>query len=149
VRGPANTARYKQPAEESHFSSPPLTTAAKPLLRSVRQTPETAVDLDELDLIVIDALPSWVWYQDMADFADGITDEHAGRRLARAIDGKGAFRRFKDELNEEYPYLLPAWYAFRDARARRRAVQWLADNSRIDDGGADRFLSGNPDPALP
>ena len=27
---------------------------------------------------------------------------------------------------------LPAWYAFRDARARRRAVQWLADNSLID-----------------
>jgi Uncharacterised protein family (UPF0158) len=110
---------------------------------------QTAVDLDELDLILIDPLPSWAWYQDMADFADGITDEHAGRRLARAIDGKGAFRRFKDELSEEYPHLLPAWYAFRDARARRRAVQWLADHSLIDDGCADRFLSGNPDPALP
>ena len=35
--------------------------------------------------------------------------------LARAIQGKGAFRRFKDELHEEYPDLLPAWYAFRDA----------------------------------
>jgi Uncharacterised protein family (UPF0158) len=85
----------------------------------------------------------------MADFADGITDEHAGRRRARAIQGKGAFRRFKDELSEEYPRLLPAWYAFRGARARRRAVQWLADNSLIDDGCADRFLSGNPDPPLP
>jgi hypothetical protein len=31
----------------------------------------------------------------MADFANGISDEPAGRRLARAIDGKGAFRRFK------------------------------------------------------
>jgi hypothetical protein len=85
----------------------------------------------------------------MADFADGITDERAGRRLARAIQGKGAFRRFKDELHEEYPDLLPAWYAFRDSRARRRAVQWLADKSLIDDGSADCFLSGRPDPALP
>ena len=85
----------------------------------------------------------------MADFADGITDEHAGRRLAGAIQGKGAFRRFKNELHEEYPDLLPAWYAFRDTRARRRAVQWLADNSLIDDASADRFLSGHPDPALP
>lgn len=110
---------------------------------------QTPVDLDELDLVVIDPLPSWVWYQDMADFADGITDERAGHRLARAIQGKGAFRRFKDELHEKYPDLLPAWYAFRDTRARRRAVQWLGDNSLIDDGSADRFLSGHPDPALP
>jgi Uncharacterised protein family (UPF0158) len=85
----------------------------------------------------------------MADFADGITDERAGRRLARAIQGKGAFRRFKDELHEEHPELLPAWYAFRDTRARRRAVRWLADNSLIDNGPADRFLSVHPDPALP
>ena len=85
----------------------------------------------------------------MADFADGITDERAGRRLARAIQGKRAFRRFKDELHQEYPDLLPAWYAFRDARARRRAVQWLADNSLIDDNATDRFLDTQPDPALP
>jgi hypothetical protein len=110
---------------------------------------QTPVDLDELDLVCIDPLPSWVWYQDMADFAEAITDERAGRRLGRAIQGKGAFRRFKDELHEEYPDLLPVWYAFRDARARRRAVQWLADNSLIDDDSADSFLSGHPDPALP
>ena len=98
---------------------------------------------------MIGLLPSWVWYQDMADFADGITDERAGRRLARAISGKGAFRRFKDELHQESPDLLPAWYAFWDTRARRRAVQGLADNCLIDVGSADRFLSGHPDPALP
>jgi hypothetical protein len=110
---------------------------------------QNPVDLDELDLLVIEPLPSWVWYQDMADFADGVANERARRRLARAIQGKGAFRRFKDELHEEYPDLLPAWHAFRETRARRRAVQWLADNSLIADGAADTFLSGNPDPALP
>jgi hypothetical protein len=113
------------------------------------QTPIDLDDLDDLDLIGIDPLPSWIWYQDMADFAEGITDERAGRRLARAIQGKGAFRRFKDELHEEYPDLLPTWYAFRDARARRRAVQWLADNSLIDDQAADRFLASHLDPDLP
>jgi hypothetical protein len=46
---------------------------------------------DELDLIVIDPLPTWVWYQDMADFASGLTNERAGQRLDRAIQGKGAF----------------------------------------------------------
>jgi len=85
----------------------------------------------------------------MADSADGITDERAGRRLTRAIQGKGAFRRFRDELHEEHPELLPAWYAFRDVRGSRRAVQWLADNSLFDDGSADSFFSGHPDPALP
>jgi hypothetical protein len=39
--------------------------------------------------------------------------------------------------------------AFRDARARRRAVQWLADNSLIEDQAAERFLTGHPDPDLP
>jgi hypothetical protein len=34
-------------------------------------------------------------------------------------------------------------------RARRRAVQWLADNSLIDDEVADRFLAGHPDLDLP
>jgi hypothetical protein len=110
---------------------------------------QTPVDLDDLDLVGIHPLVSWVWYQDMADFAEGITDDQAGRRLARAIRGKGAFRRFKDELHEEYPNLLEAWYAFRDARATRRAVQWLADNSLVDDEAADRFLTAHPDPVLP
>jgi hypothetical protein len=110
---------------------------------------QTPVDLDEPDLVYIDPLPSYIWYQDMADFAETISDERAGRRLARAIEGKGAFRRFKDDLHEEYPDLVPAWYAFRDSRATRRAVQWLADNSLIDDEAAGRFLARHPDPDLP
>ena len=100
-------------------------------------------------LLSIHPLPSWVWYQDMADFTEAITDERAGRRLAWAIRGKGAFRRFKDELNEEYPDLLPAWSAFRDNRAKRRAVEWLADNSLIESETASRFLDDHPDSDLP
>src|SRR6266566_7887896 len=93
------------------------------------------IDLDDLDpdLVAIDPLPSWIWYQDMADFADTIAREHARQRLARAIQGKGAFRRFKDELHDRYPDPLPAWYAFRDTPARQRAVQWLADHALISD----------------
>jgi hypothetical protein len=105
-------------------------------------------DLDELDMVCIDPLPSHVWYRDMADFTERMTDERAGRRLTRAIGGKGAFRRFKDELHEEFPELLPAWYAFRDTRAKRRAVEWLVDNSVIDADTANRFLTDHPDPDL-
>src|SRR2546421_10640432 len=64
---------------------------------------QTPVDLDDLDLIGIDPLPSYVWYQDMADFAERASDDQARRSLARAIEGKGAFRRFKDVLHQEHP----------------------------------------------
>jgi hypothetical protein len=110
---------------------------------------EHPVDLDELDLIAIQPLPSYVWYQDMADFAEGVSDERAGRRLTRAIQGKGAFRRFKNELYEEHPELLPAWHAFSDVRARRRAVEWLAGNALVDRDTAVRFAAEHPDPDLP
>jgi Uncharacterised protein family (UPF0158) len=109
------------------------------------------IDLDDLDpdLLGIGPLPSHVWYQDMADFADQISDERAARCLGRAIQGRGAFRRFKDELHQEYPELLPIWYAFRDNRARRRAVEWLIDHELIDQDTADGFIGEHPDPELP
>ena len=107
------------------------------------------IDLDELDLVGIDPLPSYVWYQDMADFAEGISDERAGRRLARALQGRGAFGHFKAELHEEYPDLLPAWYAFRDACAQRRAVEWLVDKGLVDVADAQRFLTSHLEPDLP
>lgn len=103
------------------------------------------LDLDESDLIRIDPLPSKVWYLDMADFADGIPDEPARRRLARAIQGRGAFRRFKDELHDDYPHLLERWHEFSNRRGIRRAVEWLADSSLVDIADADRFLAGHPD----
>jgi hypothetical protein len=109
----------------------------------------TPVDLDDLDLVCINPLPSYVWYQDMADFAERISDEAAGHRLARAIHGRGAFRRFKDELHEEYPHLLSAWHAFRDVRAARRAVDWLVDNSLVGPETGECFVTEHPDPDLP
>jgi hypothetical protein len=84
-------------------------------------------------------------YQDLADFAEGISDERARRRLARAIRGNGAFCQFKDKLHEEDPRLLPVWHAFLAARAERRAVYWLVDDSFVDHDQAARF----PDQATP
>ncbi|WP_229072230.1 UPF0158 family protein [Actinoplanes sp. DH11] len=108
-----------------------------------------SVDLDDLDVLVIRPLPSYVWQQDMADFIDLVSDNRAAQRLARAIRGRGGFRRFKDELNEEYPHLLQPWYGFRDTRAARRAVEWLRDESLIDDAAAKRFFAEHPDPSVP
>jgi hypothetical protein len=110
---------------------------------------ENPVDIDELDLIVIDPLPSYVWYQDMVDFADGISDRVAGGRLTEALRGKGAFRRFKNQVYEHHPGLISAWHALRDARAQRRAVQWLCDQGLIEDGAARQFATDHPDPGFP
>ena len=51
---------------------------------------QNPVDLDELDMTPIDPLPSYVWYQDMADFAERISDEVAVRRLTRATGRQGS-----------------------------------------------------------
>lgn len=110
---------------------------------------QNPVDLEGLDLTPIDPLPSYVWYQDMADFADRLSNEGVGRRLARAIRGRGAFRRFKNVLYEEFPEVLPDWHAFREARANRRAVEWLADEGLIPEDAAHQYRQDHPDPDLP
>ena len=110
---------------------------------------ENPVEIDELDLIPIDPLPSYVWFQDMADFAEGISDRTAGRRLSRSLQGRGAFRRFKNLIHEHYPELISAWHALRDARAERRAVGWLLDEGLVDTGAAQEFVAGHPDPGFP
>lgn len=110
---------------------------------------ENPVELDELDLIVIDPLPRYVWYQDMVDFADGISDAAAGDALHRSLQGQGAFRRFKNQLYQRQPELISVWHVFRHARARSRAVHWLADEGLIDEDAVKRFERAHPDPDLP
>ena len=111
-------------------------------------------DMDDEDeepdpqLVVIECYPSFVWYRDMVDFAEELSDERAARRLLRALDGRGAFRHFKNELYDEYPELVSVWQAFHDARARRRAVEWLHDEELIDDGTAERLASAHLDPPV-
>ncbi|WP_432829193.1 hypothetical protein [Dactylosporangium sp. CA-092794] len=110
---------------------------------------ETPADPEDLGLIPIEPLPSWVWYRDMVDFAAALSDERAGRALERAIEGRGAFRRFGDVLHRDHPELVSVFLALRDARAARRAVQWLLDNKVIDGPAAERMLAEHPDPAIP
>jgi hypothetical protein len=45
---------------------------------------KTPVDLDDLDLVAIRPVPSYVWHEDMADFTELVSDDQAARRLARA-----------------------------------------------------------------
>ena len=110
---------------------------------------QNPVEIDELDLILIDPLPPSVWFRDMADFVDGISDAVARRKLSQALHGRGAFRRFKNQLYEHHPDLISPWHSLRDVRAQRRAVEWLLDQGLIDDSAAHQFRSDHPDPRLP
>jgi len=64
-------------------------------------------------------------YRDMEMFIDNLEEDRLADRLARAIRGGGAFRRFKDVLAHS-PDLLERWYGFSDDRHRGRARAWLA-----------------------
>lgn len=69
-------------------------------------------------------------YQDMADFISELENEATGRlpeRLWRALDGRGAFRRFRDVLHDADPSYLARWHLFRDERELGRAREWLAE----------------------
>lgn len=110
---------------------------------------QNPVEVDELDLILIDPLPPSVWFQDMADFVNGIGDAVARRELTQSLQGRGAFRRFKNQLYEHHPDLISPWHSLRDVRAQRRSVEWLLDQELVDDSVARRFMSEHPDPPLP
>lgn len=64
-------------------------------------------------------------YEDMETFIETVTDEHLAELLAVAIDGRGAFRRFKDVL-ARYPQERERWFQFKEERLRQRALDWLA-----------------------
>src|SRR5699024_2115447 len=74
-----------------------------------------------------------------------VSEERAGELLARVIEGRGAFRRFKDTLLD-FPQLRERWFTFHDARMRRRAMQWLADEGVVSLDQAERAASEHPDP---
>lgn len=64
-------------------------------------------------------------YRDMELFIASVEDAGRAERLAIAIKGRGAFRRFKDEL-AGWPGELERWHALSEERQRGRARSWLA-----------------------
>jgi Uncharacterised protein family (UPF0158) len=106
---------------------------------------DEAEDLDDPVWREIDADAASVGYRDMAEFVAGVHHRRASELLDRAIAGRGAFRRFKDTLLE-FPELRDAWFRFRDARTRRRALAWLADAGVVERAAAEKAMARHPDP---
>jgi hypothetical protein len=63
-------------------------------------------------------------YRAMERFIDTVNDAHLREHLWSAIRGRGAFRRFKDLL-ARHPQVQEDWFAFKDARLRKRVTNWL------------------------
>jgi hypothetical protein len=81
---------------------------------------------DDDRFLEIPRVESWEGYQDMEAFIETVSDAHVQAILAAAIQGKGAFRRFKDTL-ERYPKERERWFEFLDARSKERVLNWLRE----------------------
>jgi hypothetical protein len=75
--------------------------------------------------LAVDGEGSREGYRDMELFIASVEDPGRAERLAVAIRGRGAFRRFKDEL-ARWPGELERWHALSEERQRGRARSWLA-----------------------
>ena len=80
------------------------------------------------DYVAIERIPSHEAYQWMVDFVDEMVapaDEPAAEKLSIALNGKGAFRRFKDTLHRLDDRWLQAWYQWRSKRLEAALAEWL------------------------
>jgi len=62
----------------------------------------------------------------MERFADSLPDAAVRDELLNAIHGRGAFRRFKDDLRRLG--LADEWYRFRDAALEEIAIEFLEEH---------------------
>ena len=82
------------------------------------------------DYVAIERIPSHEAYQWMVDFVDEMVapaDEYTAEKLSMALNGRGAFRRFKDTLHRVDDRWLQAWYQWRDKQLQAAVDEWIKD----------------------
>lgn len=82
-------------------------------------------------------------YDLMCRFAEDVEDDRLGELLAVALDGKGAFGRFKRVLSG-YPEEREAWFRMRDSVVESQVRDWLASLG-IDP--VDKYSRSGPEPS--
>ena len=63
----------------------------------------------------------------MAEFAEAVANRRLAETLNLALNGRGAFRRFKVAL-ADYPAERERWFAFHQERLDQEMQEWLAEN---------------------
>ncbi|MBI4277853.1 MAG: hypothetical protein HY660_05300 [Armatimonadetes bacterium] len=69
------------------------------------------------DLVPVEPFPSSLEYGWMVEFADSVAEQRLRGLLRVALDGRGAFRRFKNVL-ADHPDERARWFAYRDWHLR-------------------------------
>jgi hypothetical protein len=82
------------------------------------------VEVDPDRWLRFDRIGSRDGWRDMSDFVQRQREAGLRERLARAIHGAGAFRRFRDVVHDED--VTGQWYAFVSNRQLGRAREFLA-----------------------
>ncbi len=95
----------------------------------------------------IDPASSREQYRWMERFVASVGDEALRERLVIAIDGKGAFRRFKDVLLA-YPAERERWFSYRSDLLHWHIHNWLGDR-KIEPADQPPWGSPEPPPELP
>jgi hypothetical protein len=72
----------------------------------------------------IESIPSWESYSIMEGFAGTIEDAGLREKLGIALDGRGAFRRFKNVLLD-YPKEREEWFKFHKERMKEHVGEFL------------------------
>ena len=65
-------------------------------------------------------------YQIIVDFIETIDSKKIKEQLQTAIQGKGAFRRFKDYCFQAN--IIQDWYEFKEQKYKEIAIKWGLDN---------------------
>lgn len=87
---------------------------------------EEQEDDEEGRWLELEPLGSGEAYRDMERFTSTIEDDHLIELLEVALDGRGAFGRFKSVLAQHAPDELERWHRYNDDRSQGRARAWLA-----------------------
>ena len=66
-------------------------------------------------------------YRIMEEFIDELDDQKLQMELYRAIQGRGAFRRFKDKIR--YAGIEQQWYDYQNNAYREFALRWCKENN--------------------
>lgn len=83
------------------------------------------------------------------DFAEGIGYRGAGERWRRCLEGKGAFRHFKNALYQGHPELISSWHVFTGAKGTDAGCAGLVDEGLIEEDVAQRFRRDHREPDAP
>lgn len=79
-------------------------------------------------LIRVEPLSSQIEYRWMAAFAETVADRRLREMLDLALDGRGAFRRFKAVLSD-YPVERERWFAYHQECLDQEMKDWLLETT--------------------